>query len=76
MQPTVVTIICESGHSQTIKVEGMSREWAEQWAGLIDGTSTFYVHSPIGTESVIGKCGICGKQIKATVESDSTVEQR
>ncbi len=62
-----VKLVCENGHEQVIKVNGMTDDWVEMWAGLLDGTSPMFVHSPIGTDSVIGKCGICQKQLKATV---------
>ena len=44
-----------------------TREYAELFAGLLDGSSTMYVHPP-GPESVIGKCGICRAQIRCVVE--------
>jgi hypothetical protein len=64
-----VTARCAEGHEQTLNVDAaMGLEWVKGWVGLMDGTSPFYVHPPIGTDSMIGKCGICGSQIKCTVE--------
>ena len=62
-----ITAVCEAGHSQEIIIEGLGREYAELQAGLLDGTSPMYIHSPIGTDSVIGKCGICRAQIHCVV---------
>ncbi len=64
-----VTMSCENGHSHSITFEGESRDWVESWAGLMDGTSPFYKFSPIGTDSIIGKCGICRAQLRSVVES-------
>jgi hypothetical protein len=72
----VITAKCENGHEQTLTYfspfEGLTpdadRFWAETQVGLLDGTSSMYKYSPIGTDSVIGKCGICKAQIKCTVE--------
>lgn len=60
---------CEEGHTQQLHVDGMTREWAESLAGLMDGTSSFYIRSPRSDDSsLIGKCGICGSQINCKVE--------
>jgi hypothetical protein len=66
-----VTAACANGHKQTVQVYGMAMEWAKAWAALMDGSSSFYVASPRGTDSMIGKCGICGTQIDCTVEEVS-----
>jgi hypothetical protein len=67
-KPIRVAIQCSNGHKQEMKIaRRMGMEWAEGMAGLLDGTSPMYQHSPIGTDSVIGKCGICQAQLKATV---------
>lgn len=72
-----VRIICEKGHSQEIRFDDtFTREYVESWCGLIDGNSPLFVHPPVGTSSVIGKCSwpvdkgygrTCGKQIKAVI---------
>ncbi len=65
-----VTALCGEGHSQTLQVDAsMGLEFVKQWAGLMDGTSPFYLNPP-GAESMIGKCGICGSQIKCSVEDE------
>lgn len=67
----VITAVCENGHSQGIRIAGsLGREFADVQVGLLDGTSPLYLHSPIGTDSFIGKCGICRAQIKCTVAED------
>lgn len=73
MNGIFVTAVCDAGHSQTLQVNGMSLEWAKEWAGLMDGTSHFYQRSPVGdAQSLIGKCGICGSQINCKVEQEPT----
>lgn len=62
-----VTAKCENGHEQSITLQGMTKEWAESYAGLLDGTSPFYIYPP-NEKSVIGKCGICGKTFKCKIE--------
>jgi hypothetical protein len=66
MMLLTVRCIDKPTHVQQIKMQ-TTREYAELFAGLLDGTSTMYVHPP-GPESVIGKCGICGAQIRCVVE--------
>lgn len=64
-----VTATCESGHSQVTKLDAkaFTKEGAELFAGLLDGTSPAFLYPP-GPESVIGKCGICQKPFKCTVK--------
>ncbi len=62
-----ITARCANGHTQELVFDGLGLAYTEQQAKLIDGTSSMYVHSPIGTDSVIGKCGICGAQIQCSV---------
>jgi hypothetical protein len=72
-----VTAKCVGGHEQTLKLQGMSLETARAWAGLMDGTSPFYVRSPIGDpDTLIGRCGICRGQITCTVAVVDEIEQR
>jgi hypothetical protein len=64
-----VSATCTEGHSQSVQLLGQGRLEVNRWAGLMDGTSPFYIRSPIGDpQSLIGKCGICGGQIKCSVE--------
>lgn len=68
MMDYTITARCEQGHSQEIRVDGsLGLEWAKGQAGLPDGSSPMYLRSPIGTDSVIGKCGICRAQIQCEV---------
>lgn len=53
-------ITCKRGHTQEITIDGMSRDDAEQYAGILDGSSPFFVH-PSPPESLVGKCGICAE---------------
>ncbi len=71
---SVVIAKCPAGHEQTFYLDpSLTLEWAQQWAGLLDGSSPLYVHSPIGTDSPIGKCcfemrgSICGEQFRCEV---------
>jgi len=61
-----VHIVCEQGHEQDIKLQNVDRQFAEGFAGLIDGTSPMYVYPP-DEKSSIGKCGICRSKVKATL---------
>lgn len=65
-----IVACCGAGHRQSIVVEVCSEEFAETMAGLLDGTSTLYKVPP-DDDSPIGKCGICGKSVRCTVEGDS-----
>ncbi len=70
-----VTFTCKAGHSQTIEYIGLTREFAETQAKLIDGSSPLYKFPP-GPDSIIGKCGICKAQLTSTVldePSDDTI---
>jgi hypothetical protein len=70
-----ILAVCEGGHSQTIRIdEGLGCWFAEVQAGLLDGTSEIYVY-PAGTDSVIGKCGICGSEFRCTVVDEADVER-
>lgn len=62
-----ITLTCEAGHSQTITADGMTGEMAEDYCGLLDGTSNWFVHPP-GPESMLCKCCHpgCGRPYKAT----------
>ena len=71
MKSITINFWCDKGHTQELRVDHkLGIEYAEGLAGLMDGTSPMYVHSPIGTDSVIGKCGYpgCGAQVHSTVE--------
>lgn len=63
-----IELTCMNGHSQRLGVDPrLGIEFANQQAGLMDGTSPHYVVSPVGTDSPIGKCGICKAQLTARV---------
>jgi hypothetical protein len=63
-------------HAKILRLNGdLGMAWAERLAGLIDGTSPFYIHGP-GPNSPIGKCCVCGAQIASTLEEVETTGQR
>lgn len=65
--------ICENGHTQTMTLQGYTREQAELFAGLLDGTSPAYQTRPCDDErSSIGRCGICGKPFKVEIVEQKT----
>ena len=70
----IITARCEKGHEQAIKVNGTDEATVKVWAGIMDGSSDFYIYSPVGKESVIGKCATCGVPIKCEVKPASEGE--
>ncbi|HEX5426660.1 MAG TPA: hypothetical protein VFW94_24320 [Candidatus Acidoferrales bacterium] len=70
-----IMVRCESGHSQYIEVENLlGIEWARETAAVLDGTSSLFLRAPIGDDSMVGRCGICGKQIACRVkESEEAI---
>jgi hypothetical protein len=68
-QSYVLVAICDRAHEQRIRIEGRSRDWIAGLAALLDGTSPYYIHPP-GPNTVLGKCGLCGAQIRCRVEED------
>lgn len=68
MRAVQVEIRCEGDHVQKLRMEGYTREMAESWCGLVDGSSPMYISDPRKDEdSPIGKCGICGRPVHASV---------
>lgn len=68
---TRVTIECLSrcGSTSVDIRPALGREAAEDYCGLLDGSSPAYVIDPRDhPESMIGKCGICRGSIRATSE--------
>lgn len=45
----------------------LGRYYVETLAGLLDGTSPYYIHKP-AEGSPIGKCGICSAPLKCEIE--------
>jgi hypothetical protein len=66
-----ITALCGSGHVQTMLLSGElgGRAFADEQAGLLDGTSRFYVIPP-GPDSFIGKCVSCGRPFRCTVTEE------
>lgn len=65
-------------HAKILRISSaLGREYAEGLAGLLDGTSRFYIHKPGGVMNVpewpgdkgspIGRCGICGAPFRCSV---------
>jgi hypothetical protein len=70
----LITLACAHGHRQELRLEGVSQAYAANFASLLDGTSAFFVQSPVPLETVLmpghlGKCGICESRFTATVTS-------
>ena len=66
---------CENGHTQTLSLQGYTREQAELFAGLLDGTSSAYLKRPCDEPegaTAIGRCGICGKKFRVEVVEQKT----
>lgn len=57
----------DEDHAKILRFKAsVGREYVETLAGLLDGSSPFYIFPP-GDLSPIGKCGICGAPIKCSV---------
>jgi hypothetical protein len=65
-----VDLQCDNGHSQRIYLRGMTAEMANDYAGILDGTSPMYVTDPrvARQETFIGHCQRpnCGALFRAT----------
>lgn len=66
-----VELLCENNHRQRIYLRGMTAEMADDYAGILDGTSPVYAYPPREhpvTESSIGRCQFnsCGAWFRAT----------
>jgi hypothetical protein len=48
-------------------VRELNRDYVEGLAGLLDGTSPWFIHPP-GPDSTIGKCATCGGQLESSIE--------
>jgi len=54
-------------HAKKIRVSSeLGMEWAQMFAGLLDGSSQFYIYKP-GPNSPIGKCATCGGELSAEI---------
>lgn len=66
-----IVLSCPNGHIQKIEVQGMTLEMAKDYCQMLDGTSPFFVHSPIGDPNTrIGKCITCGANFSAQPETN------
>lgn len=68
-----VTATCEDGHKQEMTYRGVSRQQAELFVRLLDGTSPLYVIKP-GPDSRIGRCGICSKPFTCDIQEREFTE--
>lgn len=65
----IIEVKCDDGHVQNLYLQNFIKVQAQTLAGLMDGTSSLYVYSPLGDpNSLIAKCGICSAPIKCTVK--------
>ena len=72
-----ITVRCEKddSHAKILKIShGLGSEYAKGLAGLLDGSSPFYIHKP-GPKSPIGKCCICQGKLSAEVEEVHVAEK-
>lgn len=65
-----LTVRCARNHVQELVMRGVPDEqWMKIYCGLLDGTGDVYLRKPADDPgSIIGKCGLCGAQVKATFE--------
>jgi hypothetical protein len=64
----IVRCVDHEGHAKTVRFDAaLGMEYAETLAGLLDGSSRFYIFPP-SKLSPIGKCGICGGNLSCTIE--------
>jgi hypothetical protein len=65
-----ITVRCANHplkHGKILRVSlALGLEYAQMLAGLLDGSSKFYIYPP-GPESPIGKCCTCGGALSAEV---------
>lgn len=73
-------------HAKVLKIDpALGFEYASTLAGLLDGTSPFYVFPPGGQDQIhewpgekgspIGRCGICGEPFTCTVTEVGEMEE-
>lgn len=69
--PWLVELKCDDGHEQRLTLEGFNKAMAKDYVGLLTGKSPTFVH-PVapgrGTPGSVGKCGICGADVNASVK--------
>jgi hypothetical protein len=76
MTDYTIRIVCKGLHEQVIQYRAPVRKMAEDFAGLLDGTSRFFAvdprAEPIDTTlpQQIGRCSICRQLFRATVEAE------
>lgn len=64
-----IVVRCEGGHAQYVEVDNLlGLEWAKETAAVLDGSSSLFLRTPFGEDSMIGRCGLCGKQICCKVK--------
>jgi hypothetical protein len=65
-----IVVRCEKDpdHAKVLEMRGRGLEYARDLAGLLDGTSDMYIYKP-GPDSPIGKCGLCGAKVYASVQT-------
>lgn len=70
-----ITVRCTSdkNHAKKLRLKEETKEYVDNLAALLDGTSQFYVLKP-GPLSPIGKCATCGGQVVCVVEEVELAE--
>ena len=73
MPEFVIELVCESdpAHTSYITLEGCTREYADRLAGIMDGTSDFYLYPPRDSPtpgSMLARCQRCQGWLLATVK--------
>lgn len=59
---------CAGGHVQEVEVDDLlGIEWAQEYAALLDGSSSLFLRPPAESGEMIGHCGICGQRIDCKV---------
>lgn len=63
----LVKCIKREDHRKILRMRvELGKHYAETLAGLLDGTSPYYIHKP-AEGSPIGKCGLCGAPLECEV---------
>jgi hypothetical protein len=77
MQEIRLTLRCArepEKHAKVLRISAeLGKEYAETFAGLLDGSSPFYIYKP-GPNSPIGKCATCGGQLSSTIEEVEAID--
>jgi hypothetical protein len=64
-----ITVRCsnDQNHAKKLRIKNEAKDWVDNLAALLDGSSRFYVLKP-GPQSPIGKCATCGGPVFCLVD--------